>query len=75
MIVSIDSEEQSDTTSFLAAMNINHFRQLIREAERDHSVACDPSRVRGVAKSIASDMKHRGMHANILLLDCCFILS
>ena len=58
----VDSEEQSDTAMFQAAMDINHFRQLIREAEQEHSVARDPAHVKEFAKSIASNMKHHGMH-------------
>ena len=66
--VLVDSEEQSDTAAFQAAMDITHFRQLIREAEKERSVEFDPPNVKEVAKTIASNMKHRGMDACIYFL-------
>jgi len=66
-----DSDDQSDTTAFPAAMDISHFRQLIREAEQEYSIARDPPRMKEVAKSIASNMKLHGVHASVL--HCCMI--
>ena len=79
MIFLVDSEEeQSDTAAFQAALDINRFRRLIREAEQEHSVAYDPPHIKGVAKSIASNMKHHGICSYIIyycmtwcVLFCC----
>lgn len=47
----VDSEEQSDGASYQPTMDLGRFRQLIREAEQDHSALRDPPRVKGATKS------------------------
>jgi len=69
--VLLDFEEQADTAAFQTAMDINHFRQSIREAEQEHSVVYDPPSVKEAAKSIASSMKHRGMCAYVIYIIIC----
>jgi len=56
-----DSEEQSYAASYQPTMDLNRFRQLIREMERENLVAQHARHVKDVAKSGASSVKHNGV--------------
>ena len=56
-----DPEEQSDTASYQPTMDLSHFRQLIREAEKERLVPQERPRVKGATKSSASNVKHNGV--------------
>ena len=54
MCVMADSEEQSYTASYQPTMDLNRFRQLIREIEQENLVAQHAGCAKDVAKSSAS---------------------
>ena len=56
-----DSEEQSDAASYQPTMDLDRFRQLIREVEQENVVSRDTRRVKDVAKSSARNAKHNGV--------------
>ena len=61
MCIMADSEEQSYAASYQPTMDLNRFRQLIREIEQENLVAQRAGRATDVAKSIASSVKHNGV--------------
>jgi len=56
-----DSEDESDSASYQPAMDLDCFRQLIRDAEQEHSH--DAPRVKENKKFGASTLTRTGMYS------------
>ena len=70
MIGFTDSEEKSDRASFQDRVDLDRFRQLIREAEQEHSASYEPPYLKDIVNSGASTVKNNGMSLSSSFLAC-----